>query len=220
MRAADMGVAVTRGLATGYALVLPPGWRQVPVRAETRGVIREIVRDRFRVRPEHMSRDALTPYRIALEQQLAAAAARARKQGGTELYLPVEPVHGTLLAASFVVSEGSIGARGDHDASLILSAISADGDGSAPVALDGVRAARIERTAPPDPVNGVDHGSRHVDYAVLVPGSADRWLVFAFSALGAGDPGDKFAQILVGLFDAIMSTFRWTGLDDHERTPE
>jgi hypothetical protein len=79
-------------------------------------------------------------------------------------------------------------------------------------------AARIERAAAPDPAHGVDHGARHVDYAVLVPGSADRWLVFAFSALGAGDSGDEFAGILVGLFDAIMSTFRWTW--SNEKTPE
>jgi len=216
-----MDRGVTAGPPAGYTLVLPPGWRQVPVRAGTRKVIREIVRDRFRVPPEHMSRDALTPYRIALEQQLASAAARARQQGGSELYLPVEPVRGMLLAASFVVSEGSIGARGDRDASLILAAIRAGGDDAAQVTMDGAHAARIERTAPPDPARGVDHGARHVDYAVPVPGSADRWLVFAFSALGAGDPGDEFAQLLVGLFDAIMSTFTWTWseeLDGHEET--
>lgn len=52
------------------------------------------------------------------------------------------------------------------------------------------------------------------------------WLVFAFSALGAGDPGDEFAHLLVGLFDAIMSTFTWTWTqepgepDGHQGTPE
>jgi hypothetical protein len=212
---------VTAGPPAGYTLVLPPGWRQVPVRTGTRKVIREIVRDRFRVLPGHVSRDALTPYRVALEQQLAAAAAAARQQGGTELYLPVEPIRGTLLAASFVVSEGSLGARGAHDASLILAAIGAGGSPSA--TLDGVDAARIERTSPPDPDRGIVHCARHVDYAVPVPGSGDRWLVFAFSALGAGDPGDEFARLLAGLFDAIMSTFRWARAPDpdgHDRTRE
>jgi hypothetical protein len=211
MRATDTSAAISPGAApggaTGYTLVLPPGWRQVPVRAGTREAIREIVRDRFRVRPGHVPRDALTPYRVALEQQLTAAAAQARKQGGTELYLPVEPVRGTLIAASFVVSEGSLGARDEHDATLILAAVGGDGPG--PV-LDGARAARIERIAPPDPARGAERGSRHADYAVPVPGGDGRWLVFAFSALSAGDPGDKLAGNLISLFDAIMSTFRWT----------
>ena len=204
---ADIGQGTASGRAAGYTLVLPPGWRQVPVRTGTREVIREIVRDRFRVRPGHVPRDALTPYRIALEQQLTAAAAQARQRGGTELYLPVEPVRGTLIAASFVVSEGSIGGRYEHDAAQIVDAIDGDGPG---LLLDGVRAARIERTAPPDLARGIERGSRHVDYAVPVPEGDGRWLVFAFSALSAGDPGDKLAENLVKLFDAIMSTFRWT----------
>lgn len=211
MRPADTSAAIGQGAASnepaGYTLVLPPGWRQVPVRAGTREAIREIVRDRFRVRPGHVSRDALTPYRIALEQQLTAAADQARQRGGTELYLPVEPVRGTLIAASFVVSEGSLGARGEQDAALILAAIGGDGP---ELLLDGARAARIERTAPPDPARGAEHGARHVDYAVPVPGGDGRWLVFAFSALRADDPGDELAEALVSLFDAIMSTFRWT----------
>jgi hypothetical protein len=44
---------------------------------------------------------------------------------------------------------------------------------------------------------------------VPVPGEAGRWLLFAFSTLGAGDPGDEVARVLVQLFDAMMSTFRW-----------
>lgn len=214
MGAAETGTVMTRyvtgGGPSGYALVLPPGWCQVPVRTGTRAAIRAIVQERFRVPPGNVSRDALTPYRIALEQQLTSAAARARRHGGTELYLPVEPVRGTLLAASFVVSEGSLADRAEHDAAVIDAAVKAGGDGSASVALDGVRAARIERTAPPDPARGTDHGSRHVDYAVPVPARAGRWLIFAFSALSAGDPGDRFARLLAELFDAIMSTFTWT----------
>jgi hypothetical protein len=31
----------------------------------------------------------------------------------------------------------------------------------------------------------------------------------AFSTFGGGDPDDGFAGLLVELFDAIISTFRW-----------
>ncbi len=207
-----------RGAPDGYTLVLPPGWRQIPVRAGTRQVIRKIVNDTFRPLARQTSRDKLAPYRIALERRLTSAVTQARQHGGTELYLPVEPVHGTLLAASFVVSEGTIGAHGHHDPALIVSSIISGGQHSAPVSLDGAAGFRTEATAPPDPARGIDNGSRRVDYAVIVPGTMDRWLVSAFSALGAGDPGDKFAGLLAGLFDAIMSTFRWTHPGNSEHT--
>jgi hypothetical protein len=31
-----------------------------------------------------------------------------------------------------------------------------------------------------------------------------------FSTLGSGDPDGEYAKILVELFDAMMSTFRWS----------
>ncbi|MGH3816471.1 MAG: hypothetical protein ACRDRE_01680, partial [Pseudonocardiaceae bacterium] len=56
---------------------------------------------------------------------------------------------------------------------------------------------------------GVEHASRRVDYLLPVPADPDRWVIVSFSTLGAGDPTDDFAQLLVELFDAIMTTFRW-----------
>ena len=37
-----------------------------------------------------------------------------------------------------------------------------------------------------------------------------RWMVITFSTLGDGDPSGEYAATLAGLFDAIMSTLRWT----------
>jgi hypothetical protein len=208
--------AVRKQDPSGYTLVLPPGWRQIPVRAGTRRVIKEIVDDAFRVLPKHISRDRLAPYRVTLQQRLVTAAAQARSTGGTELYLPVEPVHGMLLPASFVAAEGAIGSSGQHDLALILSSMSEADGGSATVTLDGAPAVRTERAAAPEPDSGAECGSRRVDYAVSVPGAPGRWLIFAFSALKAGDARAEFAGIMVELFDAIMSTFRWTGATDKE----
>ena len=75
--------------------------------------------------------------------------------------------------------------------------------------VDGVTGARSERSAGPDPDQGIEYGSRRVDYMVPMPGADGRWLLLAFSTLGAGDPGDQVARMLVQLFDAMMSTFRW-----------
>jgi hypothetical protein len=35
-------------------------------------------------------------------------------------------------------------------------------------------------------------------------------MVITFSTLGDGDPSGQYAGLLAELFDAIMSTFRWT----------
>jgi hypothetical protein len=201
------------GPATGYTLVLPPGWRQIPVRSGTRSVIRKITHEAFRDLPTRISRDNVTPYRIELERRLTAAAASARQQGGTELYLPVEMVDGMVIPASFVVSEGSFHAAPGEPGSgspEVLYRLTAGNDDAQAVTLDEATGVRVEHTAPPDPAHGIDYGSRRVDYTIAVPGDASRWLIFAFSALGAGDQGDTFAGLLVELFDAIMSTFRWT----------
>jgi len=64
-----------------------------------------------------------------------------------------------------------------------------------------------------DPARDAPVRSRQVDYVVARPGSPDHWLMVVFSTLGDGDPDGRFARILVELFDAIMSTFRWTWPD-------
>jgi hypothetical protein len=210
-----MGVTAAEQAAgqsvAGYSVVLPPAWRKIPVRGGTDKAIKEIVDQAFANLPKEIPRDKVTPYRLELGRQLADAARRARQQGGTELYLPVELEHGTLIAASFVVSEGSVGPPSgeDLDPAQIIALMTAEADDGQAVTVDGAVGVRTERVAPPDPASGIDFGSRRVDYVISVPGDARRWLLVAFSALGAGDPDDKFAELLVELFDAIMSTFRW-----------
>lgn len=198
-------------LTAGYTIVLPPAWRKIPVRSGTDKAIKEIVDQAFANLPKDIPRDKVTPYRMELGRQLTDAARRARQQGGTELYLPVELEHGTLIAASFVVSEGSVGSPSgeDLDPAQIVALMTAEADDGRAVTVDGAAGMRTEHVAPPDPGSGADFGSRRVDYVISVPGDARRWLIVAFSALGAGDPDDKFAKLLVELFDAIMSTFRW-----------
>jgi hypothetical protein len=206
-----MEVTAAEQSVAGYSVVLPPAWRKIPVRGGTDKAIRQIVDQAFASLPKSVPRDKVTPYRIELNRQLTDAAQRARKQGGTELYLPVELEHGALIAASFVVSEGTVGPSSgeDLDPAQIVALMTAEADDGRAVTLDGAAGVRTEHVAPPDPANGADFGSRRVDYVISVPGDARRWLLVAFSALGAGDPDDKFAKLLAELFDAIMSTFRW-----------
>jgi hypothetical protein len=205
-----MAMAAGEQTTTGYSVVLPPAWRKIPVRRGTDKAVKEIVDEVFATTPPNVPRDRLTSYRMGLGRQLTDAARKARQQGGTELYLPVELERGTLIAASFVVSEGTVGSPSKEvDPAQIVALIAADGDGR-PVTIDGAAGVRTEHTAPPDPSGGLEFGSRRVDYVLSVPADPSRWLLLAFSALGAGDPDDKFAGLLVELFDAIVSTFRWS----------
>jgi hypothetical protein len=196
----------------GYTLVLPPGWERIPARQGADDAIKAILDAKFRELPPDLPRDKLAPYRAEVEGRLRRAAAQARKNGAIDLYLPVQLRGGLPVPASFVVSEGSIGTASVAGPQQIISYLVEEGPDATPVTVDGVTGARSEQTAGPDPDQGIEYGSRRVDYAVPVPGEDGRWLLFAFSTLGAGDPGDQVARLLVQLFDAMMSTFRWANV--------
>lgn len=190
----------------GYTLVLPPGWRRIPVRRGSNAAIKKILDQSFR----HLPRDQVAPYRAEIERRLDQMVAEARKNGGVDLYLPVELRNGTPVAASFVVSEVSFASVEHVEPALIVSELARGDDGSRSVAVDGTTGVRTEHAVPAAPNAEFPFGSRRVEYLVPVPGDADRWLAVVFSTPGAGDPGDQFALLLVELFDAVMSTFRWT----------
>jgi hypothetical protein len=202
---------------SGYALVLPAGWRRIPVQHGTRPAIRAVVDEVLRKVSAGVSRDGLTPYRIELERRLSEMAKQARSAGGVDLYLPVEYTHGVTITASFVVSRVTLpdppAELPDADqadaAQFIAYLMSADGDAS-PAEVAGAGAARKESVAAADPAQQIPYGSRRVDYMLPVPGQPRGMLVVTFSTIGDGDPDGKFAKLLVELFDAIMTTFRWT----------
>ena len=45
------------------------------------------------------------------------------------------------------------------------------------------------------------------NYVLPVPGTADDWLMIAFSVLDADGRAGQFAGLLIEVFDAMMSTF-------------
>jgi hypothetical protein len=196
--------------------VLPPGWERVPVRSGTTEAIKRILDQKLRTVPVKVSRDAIIPYRVMIEGHLRKIAAEARKQGGLDLYLPVDLRGGTLISASFVISEGTLAASGrDPAPAAILTALTEDDD-AAPVSVANSPALRREHFAPADLASGTEYGSRRVDYVVPVPDDGSRWLVAAFSTVVNEEAPDWFAKLLVELFDAIMSTLRWTATQSSE----
>ena len=195
---------------TGYTVVLPPEWCRIPVRYGSSKAVRAVVDEALKAVPRNVPRDRIPPYRAELEGRLQTMVREARAKGGVDLYMPIGPVHGIPVSASFIVSEGAVGTGGEEidPATLVTFLATEDGSG-APVEVDGVPAVRTELVAGAEPSAEVDAGSRRVDYIIPVPGAPDRWLLVAFSTLGAGSPDDELSSILVQLFDAIMSTFRW-----------
>jgi hypothetical protein len=192
--------------ATGYSIVLPPGWRKIPLRGGTSKAVRAIVKEVFAEVAPNTPQDKVTAYRAQLETQLSDMVKEARSKGGIDLYLPVKPVYRAPLAASFVVSEVSLG---EVDPADVLATLVAEDDAARPVVVDGVAGVCTDREVAPIPERGVEVSSRSVEYVLPVPGSADRWMVIAFSTLGGGSPDDEITRLLCGLFRAIMANFRW-----------
>jgi hypothetical protein len=174
----------------GYTIMLPPGWRRIPLRQgpeETEKAARAAVSASLRALPRAVPRDRLAAFRAESEGRLRTMAAQVRKQGGVDLYLPVESMRGIPVSASFVVSEGSLGGGGaaPADPAQVVTYLAAErGDGTRTQAtVDGAMALRVEHVAGPDPAADVQATTRRVDYIVSMPGEPDRWLIVAFSTL-------------------------------------
>jgi hypothetical protein len=205
-------VAGAAQATAGYQIVLPPGWQRIPARRGTDEKIRQILDRVTSGVPAGVPSEKVTAYRREAEQRLRTTVAQARRKGALDVFLPVAPRKGGVhVPASFVVSEGSIGAADPADPAAVVAYLASTGDGYQPVTVDGVAGARVEHAAGPEAsIDDGGYGSRRVDYIVPVPGEQDRWLVIAFSTLGGGNPDDDVSHLLVELFDAMMSTFRWT----------
>jgi hypothetical protein len=190
--------------ASGYALVLPPGWARIPLRTGTEQTIDAIVDRTFSGLP----RDQVASFRRDLQLRLRELTAAARRGNGLDVYLPTERLHGFTAAASFVVAEVAFDSTERLEPAMLIARLT-DAEDSSPVQVGGVVGVRSERVAARRPDGGEDFGSRRVDYAFPVPGNDDRWVLVSFSTIGQGDPADALADLLVELFDAIMTTFRW-----------
>lgn len=190
---------------TGYTLVLPPGWSRVPLRRGTDKAITSILDRSFAGLP----RDRVATLRRELQLRLQDLAGRARENCGLDLYVPTERMGEVTVTASFVVAEMSLTSADQVDPGMLVARLVADSDETGPVELADTAGTRTEHVAAADPEHGLEYATRRVDYVLPVPADLDRWVIVSFSTLGSGDPDDEFAQLLVELFDAIMTTFRW-----------
>jgi hypothetical protein len=196
----------------GYSIVLPPGWRRIPVRSGSKKAVREAADEAFSVLPKNAPRDKVGAYRLELERYLMDMVRDARTKGGIDLYLPVLPVYGAPVPASFVVADISEALRpagGMLDPAQTIAVYAAGNDHADPVTVDGAVGLRMEKTGKGSLEKGEEFGTHQVDYVLSVPGTRDRWLAVYFATLGGGNPDDQVAALLTSLFDAMMTTFRW-----------
>lgn len=190
--------------ACGYSLVLPPGWRRIPLRTGTEKAIRAAVKEALATLPREAPQDRIGLQRLELERRLTALTRQARGKGGIDIYLPIGPVYSAPVAASFLVSELSLKPSAP---ARVAAIIAREDDTWQPVTLDGIDGLRVEHAAQADLTD--NPASHCVDYVIPVPGRPGRWLAAAFSTLGGGSPDDEVARLLTELFDAIMLTFSW-----------
>ncbi|AIJ14120.1 hypothetical protein SLITK23_43940 [Streptomyces lividans] len=218
---ADQSAAVGRegAPATGYRLLLPSQWAQIPLRQGTEEAVEKILQAAYARIPADAPPDKIGPYKRELSRRFRAAVAGAQERNALDLYLPVEPVGDEEfnLGASILVTETVLPMRNAQGprtppgeiAVQLLTKNGAEGGDLSSGEVDGALAVRREHVAAAAPDRGAAAGSRRVEYMVSVPGDPDRWFIAAFSTVGGGDPRDELAEALVEWFDAVMATFRW-----------
>ncbi|MFC8661606.1 hypothetical protein [Streptomyces sp. NPDC057199] len=196
----------------GFNIVPPPGWDTIPLQGGTRDAIERIVRKSVSQLPAGFPKDDIPKARLQLTKELKRTVRQARNSDGLTLYLPVERMHGMIIPASFVASEPLAAPTGKNiEAQAVLIDLARDAEDASLRQLDGTAAVRTLQKLPADPDKGVEVPSWRVQYTVPIPDSAPaQWLTFSFSTLVAPNMDIEFTETLVELFDAVMTTFRWS----------
>jgi hypothetical protein len=231
-----------------FTVVVPPGWARLPAREDDRRELTAAVRAVIaRALPDDLPRDRAEPLRQEMRKRLVATVAEAGDNGATAVYLPVQPVDGFTPPVSVIESEvedESEESPADVIAQLLADAVTdrhdtersdADEDATGEEhelppgvrEVDGGIAARTEtvvrRADPAAALPGIGDDlpvvdDRQVTYTIPVPHRPGRWVVMSFSAISAPDADPRLTEALVGLFDAVMTTFRWTDVPGAEPT--
>jgi hypothetical protein len=196
---------------TTYRVALPHPWVHIPLGNGTQERVAEIVQGATDRIPDDVPPDQVAQARIRLEGMLLAELKEAQENGAIDYYVPTDTMHGVTINASFVVSAVIPDAAVEDGATgAVLASLLKDGD-SRPVTVADTVWVRTEEVMerPADDVVGEDVSARKVDYVTAVPSEQRRWIIVSFTTVGDGDPNSEFTALMVELFDAIMSTWRW-----------
>jgi hypothetical protein len=194
-----------------YRLVLPTPWELVKLDATMPARVSEIVGRAVERLPREVPPDQIAPHRHRLERELLKQLEAARANGGVDYYLPTDLMHGQQLNANFVVSVVVPDATTDEGLVPKVLATLLQGEGTRAVSVGDTVWSRRERVLERAPDDFLDArlGVRKVEYLTAVPGDHRKWVIVTFTTLGDGNPDSEATHLVVELFDAIMSTWRW-----------
>lgn len=197
------------GPIASYRIALPPPWRRIPLDGQAETMIQEIVDDvADRHTPKEVPPDQVGPKKRELVREMMSQVKQARDNGGVDLYIPLAEIHGYAVQASFVVSRVVPDANMTVDEVPQVMASLLRDPSTRPVSVAGTVWVRRERAVPKAGEDTVD--SIRVEYVTALPGEPRQWILAAFSCAGqpiVGPEGE--GNLLVDLFDAIMTTWRW-----------
>ena len=194
-----------------YRVVLPRSWRHIPLRAGTEEAVDRLADEAVEKLPDHVSPDEAAQARIKARTSMLTELAEARDNGAIDFFLPTEMVGGKVLATSFVVAEAIPDAMAGPDSvGPAMAALGADDPSSRPTTIGDVvwlRSDGVQEKV--DEETGHTWLARKVQYLTAVPSDSRRWFIVTCTSLGDGDPHSDFTDLMIELFDAIMSTWRW-----------
>jgi hypothetical protein len=185
-------------------------------------------------------RDSAPVVRRQIEGQLRDLVDDARARGAVDLLVPVERINGLTVPASVMATVVTVPEAGGASHEDVLVAMVARGAGEPVAVGDAVAvrsvtrrdvtaqlAAEVSRTervlqaagAPAGPLAGSVEDvepaagaiSRHVRYLLGIPGRPKEFLALTLAVLEpADDPEAELGDALTELFDAVVSTLRWS----------
>ncbi len=198
---------------TAYTMLGIPGWETLSLHSAARSDcerrIKELV---LQAVPNHLPRDSATPFRRELHRHFLRLVDEARLAGAAVLSLPVQRMGDLAVPASYTVAEWRDSAGELGPEAMLEQLMQASDAAVTQVEVDGQAALREDSVQVPDPVEEplASQPARRICYTVLAPGQQHSWIIFTFTTLGDGDPDGELANVLVRLFDAQISTLRWT----------
>lgn len=202
---------------SGYSIVLPAPWQRITLRSNVTEQVKKVVARAAANAPREIPPDQLAPFLRRLEAHLNLQLDAARDGGAIDYYFPAKDMHGVHLNASFVVSSVIPDALTDESmvGPILADLIRGGADG---VEVGGTMWARTEKVehSEPDSLVGQSVAGRQVEYTTAAPGDPRRWVLVSFSSIADGEPGSDLSHLVVELFDAMMTTWRWAKGDTDE----
>lgn len=199
---------------SSYRLALPHPWEHIPVGGGAMVTrVDEIVGAAVARLPKDVPPDQVAQARIKLTGMLQSQLLEAERNGAVDYYVPTDLMHGIQISASFLVTVILPDASAPEEVTgpVLARLLSDDEGGAKPVTVGDTVWARtegiVDRAA--DELLDEPVRARKVEYITAIPGDERHWIIVSFSTLGDGDPDSAFSLLMVELFDAIMSTWRW-----------